>query len=107
MIEDGSQDLTSRSHRRRRYHRLPPRFEFRWKDNKLIEKHTGLQVPSFGYSRVIGPVDEAYIRYYYEAFGGPEPPPIDHLGIDEAFEGKASWVHYWYEGSWVTLQGAD
>lgn len=42
----------------------------------------------------------------YEAFGGPTPPPIDHDGLDE-YTGKASVVHYWYDGKWLTLQGMD
>ena len=38
---------------------------------------------------------------------GPEPPPIDHQGINYAFIEKASVVLYWYEGQWLCLQGAD
>jgi len=60
-----------------------------------------------GFSRAISSVDSTFILEGYEAFGGPTPPPIDHDGIDDAFLGKASVVHYWYEGKWLTLQGMD
>lgn len=60
-----------------------------------------------GFSRLISAVGESYIRKYHEAFGGPEPPPIDHQGIDNAFTGKVSSVIYWHEGRWLDLQGAD
>jgi hypothetical protein len=59
------------------------------------------------YSREIRPVDRAFIMEHYRGFGGPEPPPIDHQGIDDAFTGKASAVYYWYRGGWRKLQGAD
>jgi len=38
---------------------------------------------------------------------GTEPPPVDRLGIDDAFPGKASVTCYWYEGKWLRLTGAD
>jgi hypothetical protein len=60
-----------------------------------------------GYSREITAVDRKSIMTSYRAHGGPEPPPIDHQGIDDAFLGKASVIHYWYEGEWLRLQGAD
>lgn len=72
--------------------------------------HGGLQVvrgEEIGYSIAIYPVDEAYILDHYNAYGGPEPPPIDHQGINYAFIEKASVVLYWYEGQWLRLQGAD
>ncbi|MDH3472227.1 MAG: hypothetical protein OEM59_00935 [Rhodospirillales bacterium] len=60
-----------------------------------------------GFSCLISPVGEAYILEHREGYGGPEPPPIDHEGINEAFVGKISVVRYWYEGEWLKLQGAD
>ena len=60
-----------------------------------------------GYSRQIMPVDEKYILDHYRAYGGPKPPPIDHLGINDAFVGKASVVLYFREGKWMRLTGAD
>ena len=59
------------------------------------------------YSREITAVDRKFIMTHYRAYGGPEPPPIDHQGIDDAFLEKASVTYYWYEGKWLRLQGAD
>jgi hypothetical protein len=59
------------------------------------------------YSRNISPVDREFIMCHYLALGGPKPPPIHHHGIEDAFLEKASVTHYWYEGKWLRLQGAD
>ena len=59
------------------------------------------------YSRLIEPVDRAYITLHYKAYGGPKPPPIDHKGINDIFVGKASVVYYFYKGKWLQLTGAD
>jgi hypothetical protein len=59
------------------------------------------------YSRGIRAVDRTFIIEHYRAYGGPEPPPIDHEGIDDAFLEKASIVHYRFEGKWLQLTGAD
>lgn len=59
------------------------------------------------YSRLLSPVDAKWIMEHHRGFGGPTPPPMDHLGIDDAFWGKASGVHYLYDGKWLRLQGAD
>ena len=61
----------------------------------------------FGYSREITSVGREFILRHYRAYGGPEPPPIDHQGIDDAFLEKASVTWYFYQGKWLTLQGAD
>ncbi|MCH7501625.1 MAG: hypothetical protein IH886_16770 [Nitrospinae bacterium] len=63
--------------------------------------------PLVEYSRGISSVGESFILDAFEGYGGPEPPPIDHEGIDDAFLGKASQVRYWYKGEWLRLQGAD
>ena len=60
-----------------------------------------------GYLREITAVDRQFITRHYQAYGSPKPPPIDHQGIDDAFLEKASVTHYWYEGKWLRLQGAD
>lgn len=60
-----------------------------------------------GYSREIRAVDGEFIMGHYRAYGGPEPPPIEHLGIDDAFLGKASVTWYFHGGKWLRLQGAD
>jgi hypothetical protein len=60
-----------------------------------------------GYSRRISEVDSTYIVERYRRYGGPKPPPIDRHGINDAFIEKGSVVHYYYEGQWLKLTGAD
>lgn len=63
-----------------------------------------------GFSRAIGVASPEYIRRCYEAleaYGVPEPPPLDHEGIDDYFVEKASSIWYWYEDEWLRLAGAD
>ncbi len=61
----------------------------------------------WGYSRGIASVGRDYIMRHYEAHGGPKPPPIDHLGINDMFIEKGSVVWYFYQGRWLKLTGAD
>ena len=67
----------------------------------------GLDGDNIGYSREITAVGRDFIMRHYRAYGGPEPPPIDHHGIDDAFLDKASITWYFYDGKWLRLQGAD
>ena len=69
----------------------------------------GIRVPPVGagYSREIRAVGLRLIMGHYRAYGGPEPPPIDHQGIDDAFLEKASTTWYYDGGRWLQLQGAD
>ena len=60
-----------------------------------------------GFSRDIRSVDPEYIRNQYAVYGGPEPPLMDHDGINDAFVEKASVVWYWHEGEWIQLTGSD
>jgi hypothetical protein len=60
-----------------------------------------------GYSRSVSVADARYIREHHAAFGGPEPPPLDHDGINDAFVEKGSVVWYWHRGRWLRLPGAD
>jgi hypothetical protein len=63
-----------------------------------------------GYSRAIHTVGKKYIMDHYNAYkasGAPEPPPIDHEGVDDGFLEKASDVHYYYRGKWLKLKGGD
>jgi hypothetical protein len=67
----------------------------------------GLNDDNIGYSREITAVGRDFIVGHYRAYGGPEPPPIDHHGIDDAFLEKASITWYFHSGKWLRLQGAD
>jgi hypothetical protein len=60
-----------------------------------------------GYSRALAVAGPAYIREHHAAYGGPQPPPLDHDGINDMFIEKASVVWYWYRGEWLQLQGSD
>ncbi len=60
-----------------------------------------------GFSRLVDSIDKKRILYYHTASGGPEPPPLDHDGIQDAFAGKGSTIHYCHEGKWLELSGAD
>ena len=60
-----------------------------------------------GYSRGLSSVGADLILDHYHAYGGSTPPPIDHQGINDAFLEKASIVHYFHEGKWLELTGAD
>ncbi len=59
------------------------------------------------YSRDITAVGRDFIMRHYRAYGGSEPPPIEHHGIDDAFLEKASITWYFHEGQWLRLTGAD
>jgi len=59
------------------------------------------------FSRLIRAVDREFIVQHAEGYGGPEVPEIDHEGIEDVFVEKASIVHYFHEGSWLDLTGAD
>jgi hypothetical protein len=67
----------------------------------------GIGDSEIGFSRSITPVGKKFILEHYKWYGGPKPPPITHQGINEAFVGKASVVHYYYQGKWLRLSGAD
>ena len=60
-----------------------------------------------GFSRALGVADPKFIREHHEWYGGPEPPPLDHDGINDMFVGKASVVWYRHAGRWLQLTGAD
>jgi hypothetical protein len=67
----------------------------------------GLDGDNIGYSREITAAGRDFIMRHYRAYGGPEPPLIDHQGIDDAFLEKASITWYFHNGKWLPLQGAD
>ena len=63
--------------------------------------------PIAGYSRVIGSADAKHILGHYQDFGGPKPPPMDHVGIEDSYVEKSSSIFYWYQGRWLKLTGMD
>jgi hypothetical protein len=67
----------------------------------------GVDAVNMGYSRQISVATREFITRHYRAYGGPQPPPIDHHGIDVAFLEKASVTWYWHQNRWLPLQGAD
>lgn len=67
----------------------------------------GIGCGKIAYSRWLSPAGADFILSVYHAYGGRKPPPIDHQGIDNAFLEKASTVHYFHEGKWLRLTGAD
>lgn len=67
----------------------------------------GIGNGKIAYSRLIQPADSRFILNHYRAYGGPEPPPLDHQGIDDAFLEKASVTYYCYRGEWRKLTGSD
>lgn len=57
------------------------------------------------FSRRISVVGKKYIADHW--YGGPKVLSIGHKGIDDAFVGKASVIHYWHDGEWFEFAGAD
>lgn len=76
----------------------------RMNDSDRLQSWTGGRIV---YSRLIEPAGKRYIVEHYQAYGGPQPPPIKHQGLNDVFVGKASVVLYWYRGKWLQLSGAD
>lgn len=73
-------------------------------DEGYVQRVAGATV---GFSRVLDVAPPAYIQEHHEAYGGPQPPPLDHDGINDIFVEKASVVWYWYNGRFLQLQGAN
>jgi hypothetical protein len=67
----------------------------------------GIGNGKIAYSRAIQPADSGFILNHYRAYGGAEPPPLDHQGIDDVFLQKASVTYYRYHGEWRKLTGSD
>jgi hypothetical protein len=67
----------------------------------------GLDKEKAGYSREIGSAGRAFILSHAHNAVGQESPPITHPGINDAFLEKASVVHYFHQGRWLKLPGAD
>ena len=73
-------------------------------DKQWLQNTGGEKV---GFSHVISTVNAKYITDHARWYGGKIPAGLDHEGINDVFMEKASLVHYWYEGAWLVLQGAD
>ena len=67
----------------------------------------GIGNGQIAYDRQIQVANPKFILDHYRAYGGPEPPPLDHQGIDDAFMLKGSVTHYWYRSEWRELTGSD
>lgn len=84
-----------------------PQNAFKLAEEEDLNMLQGVGDGKIGYSRSIAPVSEAFIQEHYKAYGGSIPPPIDHLGINDAFEEKGSAVLYFYKNKWLSLTGSD
>jgi len=84
-----------------------PQTAFKLEEEEDLNMLQGIGDGKIGYSREIMPVGEAFIREHYKDNGGPKPPPIDHLGINDAFAEKGSVVLYYYQNKWLHLTGSD
>jgi hypothetical protein len=71
-------------------------------DQSYLRKVTGGEIK---FARHIKTADRTFIVTMYDRFGGEAPPPIDHQGIDDIFEGKGSTIRYCYRGKWLELTG--
>ena len=60
-----------------------------------------------GFSRYISAADAWRIRQAAENYSAPVTFEVTHSGIEDAFVGKASVIHYHHQAVWVRLQGAD
>lgn len=72
-----------------------------------IDKLQAVGGGAIAYCRAISSVSREYILSHYRTLGGLKPPTIGHQGINDAFVGKASVVHYFHAGRWVKFTGAD
>jgi hypothetical protein len=89
-----------------------------WSEIALHPDTTFLQVTgsdaagrdTVAYSRLLGVAGRRTILDYHAFYGLPLPIPLsalDHQGIEDAFVGKASDIHYLHRGRWLELPGAD
>jgi hypothetical protein len=75
-------------------------------DMAAVDRHQLPEALPAPFETAIAPVSRKYILDHYGAYGGPKPRPIDHQGIEWS-SGMASAILYFYNGKWLTLQGAD
>ena len=76
-----------------------------WEDSGYVQDIGGGR---WGYSRSIAPVSvDDIFRYHDLEHLGIPLPPIEHQGINDAFEGKAFLVWYYFDGQWLKVAGGD
>jgi len=68
---------------------------------------TPIENGKIGFARAISSVGKDFIVDHFKAYGGPQPPPVDHDGINDEVVEKGSTVHYFYRGQWLELTGSD
>jgi hypothetical protein len=62
---------------------------------------------TFGFSRDIALANPEHTRQYIARLPDTAFPSIDHDGIEDVFVEKASKVHYFANGKWIVVPGAD
>ena len=62
---------------------------------------------AIGFSRKLDVATPKHMREHHDAHDGPQPPTLDHDGINDIFFEKGSVVWYWHSGQWLQLAGAD
>jgi hypothetical protein len=76
--------------------------------NGLVQQISRLAKGNDDDIRTIQIATPSYIKEHHLSYGGPKPPePLDHDGIDDGLDGKASMVWYFHNQHWFNLQGAD
>jgi hypothetical protein len=73
-------------------------------DSLFLQRSAGGH-PNF--SRFLRPVEMVGRFSTRKSSGGPRLPGVKHQGIEDSFLEKASIVHYFHNGRWLNLQGAD
>jgi len=68
---------------------------------------TGIKELPIGFSREISIESEDGMRYRIKESGALVDADSIHEGIEEFFVNKASEIHYFYNGEWLTFSGAD
>ena len=58
-------------------------------------------------SRAINPLAPKLMQGVNRMNEGTIPSPISHEGIDDAYDEKASVIHYCNAGKWIELSGSD
>ncbi|HJS42576.1 MAG TPA: hypothetical protein VJ755_03825 [Gemmatimonadales bacterium] len=67
----------------------------------------GLGEGRIGFSRGISTRNTYHVYPHQDSTGGDREVPLEHDGIDDAFQGKASSVRFCRGGTWLVFSGAD